>query len=459
MLDIAAAVLGDRRAVQLADLLRDRAEQLRAVGVTARTDTGDSLPRLPMPRPAPASLAALSKCRSRIEELDPSLKAFAWIGSDAAADEAAPAVGSRALDGFVVAVKDAIDVAGMPTRCGSALTSPKPVPSDAPVITPIRRAGAAVVGKTRCTEWALNDPAPTRNPWKPTRTPGGSSAGSAVAVATGMCTASVDTQTAGDVARPAAYNGVVGFKPSFGWTSTAGVQPVAPTIDTIGLMARTVGEIAALYSAITGVAQATAPPRRVRPLCGIVRDAFFGATTRAVQLQLSATVGRLVAAGAIVEELSAPVDLSVLHAAHRLITFAECASLHRLRYARSRHRYGPRARELLDLGLVTPAHGYLDAQRVRHRATKILSRLFDNVEVLLLPVTRGVAPRRDTTGDSTFQIPWTVCGFPSLALPIATVRGLPVALHLVGAQGHDEHLLSLARWCEQTLGVTLSPPI
>ena len=125
----------------------------------------------------------------------------------------------------------------MPTRCGSALTATEPAPADATVVGRLRSAGAAIIGKTHCTEWALNDPAPTRNPWDDSRTPGGSSAGSAVAVAAGMCRATVDTQTAGDVLRPAAYNSVVGFKPTAGWAPLDGVIPVAPTIDTIGITA------------------------------------------------------------------------------------------------------------------------------------------------------------------------------------------------------------------------------
>jgi Asp-tRNA(Asn)/Glu-tRNA(Gln) amidotransferase A subunit family amidase len=189
---------------------------------------------------------------------DHRLRAWAWTGSPDDRAGAATTNGGP-LASYAVGIKDVIDVAGMPTRSGSLLTSRTPAPADAPVVARVRAAGAAVVGKTQCTEWALNDPAPTCNPWHPDRTPGGSSAGSAVAVVTGMCTATVDTQTAGDVVRPAAYNGVVGFKPTFGWAPLAGIQAVSPSVDTVGVMACEVEEAAAVAAAVAGVAPVRVP--------------------------------------------------------------------------------------------------------------------------------------------------------------------------------------------------------
>jgi Asp-tRNA(Asn)/Glu-tRNA(Gln) amidotransferase A subunit family amidase len=364
------------------------------------------------------------------------------------------------LDGFAVGIKDIIDVAGLPTRCGSALTTAEPARADATVVTRLRSAGAAIVGKTHCTEWALNDPSPTRNPWDTSRTPGGSSAGSAVAVAAGMCRATVDTQTAGDVLRPAAYNGVVGFKPSSGWAPLYGVTPVAPTIDTIGIIARTVADAAAMAAAIADNPPALTPADSAQLRVGVLTGSYFGTAIAVALTNLAAVTGRLKAVGADVVELPAAASLADAYAAHRVITFAECAQHHRRRYAQQRQHYGPLAQELIDLGLTTLAHAYLDAQRARRHATAQLAGLFEHADVLAMPVTPGPAPERTTTGDSAFQIPWTLCGFPALSLPagLDPDHPLPLAIQLVGPPHHDHQLLAAGLWCENTIGTLPAPP-
>jgi len=252
---VASAVLGDLRAEEMRDRIIERVGQARRVGQAAAFLAGQPPSRRAQCSPTLASAEAARMCHERIEALDADLRAIAWHATEHPVAAGATPAGAT-LDGFAVAIKDIIDVAGMPTRCGSALTATEPAPADATVVGLLRSAGAAIIGKTHCTEWALNDPAPTRNPWDASRTPGGSSAGSAVAVAAGMCRATVDTQTAGDVLRPAAYNGVVGFKPSSGWAPLDGVTPVAPTIDTIGITARHLSDAAAVAAAI-----ADDPPR------------------------------------------------------------------------------------------------------------------------------------------------------------------------------------------------------
>jgi Asp-tRNA(Asn)/Glu-tRNA(Gln) amidotransferase A subunit family amidase len=366
--------------------------------------------------------------------------------------------GRRALDGFVLGVKDVIDVAGMPTRSGSTLTSPEPVQVDAPVVAQARAAGAAIIGKTQCTEWALNDPAPTRNPWDAACTPGGSSAGSAVAVSVGMCTATLDTQTAGDVLRPAAYNGVVGLKPTIGWAPTEGTQAVAPSIDTIGVTARSVGDAAAVAAAIGD------QPDRFRsgadrgpPRLGRLHNAFYNTVGPAVAANLDEMARRFSDAGVDIVDVETSVDLSLLHTAHRIITFSECAALHLGRYRSNPGRYGPKARELLDLGLVTPAYAYVEAQHIRREAGKRLADVLKDVDALMLPLVPEPAPAQHTTGDSRFQIPWTLCGFPTLALPSGLAGGLPLSVQLAASPHDDATLLAVARWCERTLDLVLSP--
>jgi len=190
----------------------------------------------------------------------------------------------------------------------------------------------------------------------------------------------------------------------------------------------------------------------------VLTGAFFGTTAAAPVASIERTIGQLKAAGAIIVELPPTADLSDVHAAHRVITFAECAQYHRARYSEHRQRYGIRARELIDLGLTTFAHSYLDAQRVRRHAAAQLARLFENADVLAMPVTPGPAPARTTTGDSAFQIPWTLCGFPALSLPTGLEHTLPQAIQLVGPPHRDGQLLAASHWCEQVIGTRLRPP-
>jgi aspartyl-tRNA(Asn)/glutamyl-tRNA(Gln) amidotransferase subunit A len=357
----------------------------------------------------------------------------------------------------VIGVKDVIDVAGMPTRAGSPQTVPDPVQWDAPAVARLRAAGAVVAGKTQCTQWALNDPAPTRNPWNHDRTPGGSSAGSGAAVAAGMCTATVDTQTAGDVLRPAAYTGTVGFKPSIGWVTADGSVPVAPSIDTLGVIAGRVGDAAAVAAAIADEPERFSRPGvPAAPRIGVLVSDFTASTSLAVRENLRQVLGRLAAAGADLSGVQCPADLPLVHAAHRVITLAECAAWH-LPGGAGLGGYGPRARELIDLGSVTPAHVYLHAQRVRQEAARRLAAMFADVDVVVLPVVPGPAPARDATGDSRFQIPWTLCGFPALSLPAGlSPDGLPLAVQLIAGLHHEQALLAAGRWIEQVLALNLA---
>jgi Asp-tRNA(Asn)/Glu-tRNA(Gln) amidotransferase A subunit family amidase len=310
-----------------------------------------------------------------------------------------------------------------------------------------------------CTEFATNDPAPTLNPWDPRRTPGGSSPGSAVAVATGMCFASLDTQTAGDIVRPAAYNGIVGFKPTLGRISHDGMINVAWSIDTPGVQARTVADVTALYGALAEGASPAASPSRP-PRLGIVRDDLFRASDTDMTREPDRMAAVLADKGAQVGELRSPEPLELAHAAHRIVTFAECAALHEDRYARSADRLGPKFRALIELGLVTPATAYLRAQRVRKRIADSLQRMFEHCDVLLAPTVSDIAPLdRSTTGDSSFQIPWTFCGFPTLSLPTGLgADGMPLAVQLIGRPFGEARLLDAAAWCEAVLGVRLRPP-
>jgi len=203
-----------------------------------------------------------------------------------------------------------------------------------------------------------------------------------VAVAAGMCTATLDTQTAGDVLRPAAYNGVVGLKPTFGWVATTGSQPVAPSIDTFGVIAHRVQDAAAVARAVADdPVRFTATERTGAPRLGVLTAAFARQVEPVMRDHFDQLLRRLAGAGAAVAEVSCPVDLDLVHAAHRIITFAECAAEHPDGHA----GYGPRARDLLDLGSLTPAPAYLHAQHVRDDATGRLAAMFTGLDVIALP--------------------------------------------------------------------------
>lgn len=473
LLRAAAAILGDTRAGELRDALTERAALLDRLASAPLPGVPAPLPAAPLPTaadgrpppgpspqagPAPDSVRAWQRCAAAADRVDGQLRAWAWRTPPGAPERP----GGGALDGYVIGVKDVIDVAGMPTRAGSPLTAADPAQADAPAVARLRAAGAAIAGKTACTEWALNDPAPTRNPWDPRRTPGGSSAGSGVAVATGMCTATLDTQTAGDVLRPAACTGVVGFKPGFGWVTTDGSQPVAPSIDTLGVMARRVDAAAAVAAAVAGdPSRFTAGPASTggaAPHIGVLGDPFTATAGPDVAAGFAATLSRLAGSGARLTDVISPVDLALVHAAHRVITFTECAAVHLARYRAAGDRYGPRAAELIDLGLLTPAHLYPRAQYIRQDAQRRLDALLATVDVLVLPVTAQPPPDRSATGDSRLQIPWTLCGFPALALPSGLAGGLPLGVQLVAGRQREAGLLAAARWCEQALGLLLRPP-
>lgn len=402
-------------------------------------------------------------CLDRIDELEPRLHAWARVDGDGAREQAR-ALGEAAapgpLRGAPVGVKDNIDTAGLATTAGSSLLGGNVPRCDADAVRHLRAAGAVVVGKTVCTELATNDPAPTRNPWDPARTPGGSSAGSGAAVAARMCFATIDTQTAGDVLRPAAYNGNVGFKPTYGWISARGSVPVAWSIDTIGMQTRTVPDAALLFSALARRDRRTVVPPGRPPRLGILRGYFYQQSSEEIREHTDDVAGALAQAGAEVAELETGVDFALLHAAHRAVTFSECAAVHEDLYRRHAERMGEKLRTLIELGLVTPAVSYLQAQRVRARLREKLQRVLGGLDAVLTPAAPAPAPADLTgTGSSVLQIPWTFGGFPAISIPTGLSGGkLPLAVQLVGAYFTEERLLSAAYWCSQVLDTRLPVP-
>jgi Asp-tRNA(Asn)/Glu-tRNA(Gln) amidotransferase A subunit family amidase len=280
-----------------------------------------------------------------------------------------------------------------------------------------------------------------------------------------MCLASLDTQTAGDILRPAAFNGVVGFKPTYGTIPRQGIVPVAWSIDTVGVQTRRVADAALLFAVLAGRPGVGGPDGWTwrGPRLGLVRDPLLDQADAQAQAATTQAVAVLRGAGAHTSEVWLDGALELAHAAHRVVTFCECAAVHEELLDRHAEQLGPKARTLLELGAVTPATGYLRAQRLRRRLAARLQAGFqkEGVDALVTPTATGPAPADlATTGDSSLQLPWTFVGLPAISLPVGLGEtGMPLAVQLIGALGADERLLAVARWCEQALNIDLHPPL
>jgi aspartyl-tRNA(Asn)/glutamyl-tRNA(Gln) amidotransferase subunit A len=431
-------------------------------------------------RASPVNLVEI--CLRRIEALDDKLRAWATVDRRAALDTARGLEreleegGLRSpLHGIPVGVKDVYYTAGVKTSAGSKLLEDFVPEYSATAVQRLESAGAIVLGKTECTEFAANDPAPSRNPWNLDHTPGGSSSGSAVAVAARTCFVTLDTQTAGDVLRPAAYCGVVGLKPSYGRISRHGVVPVAWSLDTGGVMARSVEDVALALGVLAGhdpedQSSSTRPVSdysgAVRgwsdpPTLGLLRRYFYDHAGEEVREHTDRVVELLRSAGARIEEVEPPEDLGLVYAAHRAVVFSECAAYHQETFRQRPEDYGPKLRQLIELGQVTPAVSYIQAQRLRRRFGRRLGETLRGMDALLTPTTPTTAPSGlSATGDRRFQIPWSFAGVPAINVPSGLDRsGLPLGIQLVGALFAEDRLLATAYWCEKALGVDLHPPV
>jgi aspartyl-tRNA(Asn)/glutamyl-tRNA(Gln) amidotransferase subunit A len=424
----------------------------------------------------------VTACLARLEALEPRLQAWVTInrqGALAAARRCEHTIqqGDRAgaLAGVPVGLKDIIYTAGLRTAAGSRVYADFVPTYDATIAVRLQQAGAIILGKTVTTEFATADPSPTRNPWNTEHTPGGSSSGSAAAVAARMIPAALGSQTGGSTLRPASYCGVVGLKPTYGRVSRYGVIPVSWCLDHVGILVRSVQDAALVLQAIAGydshdassltqtvgdyslaVQQAHTPPR-----LGVLRDFFRDHADAETQQHTTATVERLARAGASVCEVPLPPSYATVLAAHRIIMKVEAAAFHADMFRTQREQYGPRLRETIEMGLVIPSVDYLRAQRLRHQFQQDIPHMFRDVDILVTPTTPTPAPRDlRTTGDARFQSPWTHAGVPTITLPIGLSQaGMPLGIQLIAPALEEERLLRAARWCEGVLNVTLSPPL
>lgn len=425
------------------------------------------------------SVALTGQCLQRIERFEPNVQAWVDVKADdslAAADaldrELAAGHDRGLLHGIPIGVKDIIDVQTWRTRAGSPLRSHHVAEKNAAVVARLLGAGAVILGKTVTTEFASFDPSPTFNPWDATRTPGGSSSGSAAAVALGMCLGALATQTGGSITRPASYCGVCGIKPEYGELPLEGVVPLAPSLDHMGAMARSVVGLAAMVAGMRGEAgpdaellmaasarlSASAEPPRM-----VVVEALYDHVSADMQRLMQQATERLQAAGAEIVPSPLPAEWKTVHARHRTIMAVEAAHYHRGDFAQHADQYGPRISELIAEGLATPAVAYVEALRHQHNFSRAIEETtlgFPKLQAWLLPATTDTAPARETTGDPYFNSPISHSGLPCVSLPCALASdGLPVAIQLVGRRGHTRKLLEAAAWCEKVLAFECLPPM
>ncbi|MGI8970198.1 MAG: amidase [Dehalococcoidia bacterium] len=405
---------------------------------------------------------------ARIEQFDSSI--HAWVRLDkerarAAAEERAIEIAQGhvrgPLEGIPLGVKDIYHTAGLATEAGSPLLAGFVPDSDADCVAQLRRAGAIILGKTETTQFALGDPAPTRNPWNLSHTPGGSSSGSAAAVAARMVPAALGSQTAGSILRPAAYCGVVGFKPSWGRFSLRGVIPLAWSLDHAGLLTRSVADARLLFAVLDLRDHVTVQPSPGEtPAFGLLRGSFIERADRETLANLEDAAGRLARAGARLREVQFPEGFDLARDVHHSIMLSEASAFHAARHAVHPEAYRPRLRSTIEAGALIPAAAYLHAQRLRSELKVAATGLFDQVDCLLMPSAPSVAPAGlESTGDPSFNAPWSLFGFPAIALPSGmSDSGLPHSLQIIGPAMEDALVLAAAAWAESVLGYLTPRP-
>jgi aspartyl-tRNA(Asn)/glutamyl-tRNA(Gln) amidotransferase subunit A len=403
----------------------------------------------------------------RTRRHDDAIKAWATLDPDgamaaaASLDRLAERGAKLPLHGVGVAIKDIIDVAGLPTKAGFAPFENRIANTDASIVAALRAAGAVILGKSHTTQFAAGDPAPTRNPWNLERSPAGSSAGSGAAVAAGMTPVALGTQTAGSVLRPAAFCGVIGFKPDYNWFSVDGVLPLCWSLDHIGLYTRTIDDMALLYDTLRGIDPTMhddAPP--ARPARYILLPEFLEMSDPEVADHVAGVASRLRDSGAIVTERAMPETFDHVFAVHQLIFAAESAAVHGPLLSRYREHYGPRLRDALDAGSLLPATYVLYARRHRRRLARLFDDYLANVDALILPTVSTEACDLSETGDRRFQAPATLLGLPAISLPTGlSANGLPLATQLIGPRGGSRRLLDIARHVIDVAGQIGMPPL
>jgi Asp-tRNA(Asn)/Glu-tRNA(Gln) amidotransferase A subunit family amidase len=373
----------------------------------------------------------LAECLERIRQMDSAIQAWVQVMPQ-------PAIATGPLSGIPFGVKDIIEAQNLVTEYGSPIYKGRQSTGDATIVHKIRSLGAIVMGKTHTAAFAYRTPAPTRNPRNLEHTPGGSSSGSAAAVAAGMVPFALGTQTLGSVLRPASYCGITGFKPSYGWISTDGVLPFSKTLDTLGLFTNTPARMVELWEALgnaTGRDEdfALGVPESLPDLEPEMAQAF------------QAAISLLSRFGVSVRPVRITAMLDKLNDETRVVMFYEGAHCHQQRF----EQYGAQLRDLADLvreGLQISDQRYQEAQSFIARCKLEISSVFKMTPVILTPAATGPAPLGlASTGDPRMNSPWTALGTPAISIPMPVNADLPLGLQLAADEGREDRVLRTAQ--------------
>jgi Asp-tRNA(Asn)/Glu-tRNA(Gln) amidotransferase A subunit family amidase len=407
-------------------------------------------------------------CLERIRDVEPKVQAWTFLDESHALEQARFADERRRsgqpigpLHGVPVGLKDIIDTADMPTENGCALHKGRTPREDAAVVAKLRAAGAVILGKTVTTECAYYAPGKTRNPWNPEHTPGGSSSGSAAAVAASMVPLALGSQTNGSVIRPAAFCGVYGYKPTHGLIPRSGILQLSRALDHVGLFARSLDDVALLAEQLAGYHEDdpdTRPRARVpfqqvlheeppiEPMLAFIRTPHWDR----VDPEAQAAFGELVEAlGERVEEVDLLSSADAGWDWHKTIMEVDMAASFEREWQQGRDRLSQQLRSLIERGREVRAVDYKRALGAVAPVAASLDELFmERYDAILTPAAPGVAPRGlGSTGDPRFCTLWTLLGMPALSLPLMQgAGGLPLGAQLVGRRGFDARLMRTARW-------------
>jgi Asp-tRNA(Asn)/Glu-tRNA(Gln) amidotransferase A subunit family amidase len=390
----------------------------------------------------------MEACLARIAEREPVVRTFAWFDAEAARRAAA---GSRPgpLHGLPVGVKDVLDTSDMPSEYGSPIWSGWRPKADASAVAWTRQAGGVVIGKTVTTEFATRKPGPTGNPHNPAHTPGGSSSGSAAGVAAGFFPLAYGTQTAGSVIRPAAYCGVVGYKPTFGMINRFGMKLMSESLDTVGVMARSVADCALFTGAVAGrdLGDPDARPDRA-PHIGICRSPAWDKALPETDALLPRVASALARAGASVVERELTPGVAAIAEAHPAVMNNESARALGWELANAREQISEGLRERLEFGLSRSEAEMVAAHGVFDRAQREFPLCMEGLDALVTPSAPGQAPAGlEWTGDPVFNLIWTSLHVPCVTVPAGTgPDGLPLGIQIVTRIGEDRQALAWAQW-------------
>jgi aspartyl-tRNA(Asn)/glutamyl-tRNA(Gln) amidotransferase subunit A len=390
---------------------------------------------------------------THMDRIEPRVQAFVTVDRDAVIAEAkrcdAEASTNRfrgPLHGVPIGVKDVYYTKGLRTTVGAAPFQNFVPDCDADLVIQLKKAGAIILGKTVTTVFVFLDPGPTRNPWNLEHTPGGSSSGSAAAVAARMCAGAIGSQTVGSVGRPAAYNGVVSLMPTQSRVSMKNAFPLSWPLDHAGIFGRSVADVELQLKAISQSPIETSNPRRPFRV-GVIRDFFYENATPEARTLQDGFLGMLASAPEfIVDEAKLPPAFELNQPILRTILRADVAAIHKELFAAHPTAYGPKLRELIETGMLVSAEDYIHARRLRRMFQREMMRLFESFDVMLTPAAPGPAPAGiGATGSAVMNGPWSLADFPTMTLPYAlAANGLPLGIQLSGPPLAEAALMRVA---------------